>query len=641
MASRWLYFLILFWLFVVLAFYYIPHKPFTFVNLQALGKALSALAGGTITFALGTGIGFLIAGKFPLEPLQKFVWSAAIGLGLLSLLSLSLGTLGLLRPPVIWLLSLVGLLVLGPKLWRTLRELQFPNPRNRFESFLAFYILLSLGLSLFCALTPPIAWDSLVYHLTGPKFYLKEGRVYHPMDIPYLGFPQLVEMLFAWGMALTGERTAAVIHWLYGFLAAFIGFGFVESPYLVGALVFSAPTVFILSGWPYVDIALLVYTTLTFQAIEFYRETSSSKWLILAGIMAGFALSVKYTAVAALTAGFLLLFVINRKRGLLFFPAIALLVFSPWLVKNLLLTGNPFYPFFLRGIYWDEWRRWWFGRPWTGFACTAPLKLITAFWDATVWGVEGLKGYQASLGPLFLGLFPLLILPQKERLKVRDALIFFSVLYLFWLFGLAWSYLLMQGRLLLPAFGVLALAIAAGVKALDFLPPKPLNFSWLLRAVIVLVLILNLVEFSMDFLEISPFKVLVGLESEEEFLARRLGWYIKAVEFINRELPEKAKVLFLWEPRSYHCTRVCSPDSILDRFLHSLYLYGYDAEKLVSAWKGEGITHILLYRRGLEYLVEEGFDPIGPEELEVLSRLLDLCRKVEDFGGAYQLFALP
>lgn len=648
MSSRLLrlaLFLNLLWLFIVLAFYYVPHKPFTLANLQALGKALSALAGGIITFALGVGIGSLIMGRFPLETLQKFVWSAALGLGLLSFLSLGLGTVGLLRTPAIWLLSLAGLFVLGPKLCEILREFKFPRPQNRFESFLTFYLFLSLGLSLFYALTPPTAWDSLVYHLTGPRFYLKGGRIYHPMDIPYLGFPQLLEMLFAWGMALTGERTAAVLHWFYGVLAASVGFGFVKSPYLAGALVFSAPTALSLARLPYVDIALLVYVTLTFQALEFYRETGSLRWLILAGLMAGFALSVKYTAVAVLTAGFLLLFIVGRRRESFLFSAIALLLFSPWLIKNLVLTGNPFYPFFLKGIYWDEWRRWWFGRPWTGFARTAPLKLITAFWDATIWGVEGLKGYSASLGPLFLGLLPLLIackiLSQRERLRVRDALIFFSVLYLFWLFGLAWSYLLMQGRLLLPAFGVLALALAAGAKALDFLPPRPLNFGWLLRAIIVLVLVLNLVEFSTDFLKQAPFKVLLGLESEEEFLARHLGWYIKAVEFINRELPEEAKVLFLWEPRSYHCTRACLPDSILDRFLHSLYLYGYDAESLISAWKEEGITHLLLYRTGLDYFVEEGFDPIGPRELEVLSRLQSFCRKVKDFGGAYQLFALP
>ncbi|MCS7286396.1 MAG: glycosyltransferase family 39 protein [Anaerolineae bacterium] len=648
MASRRLYFALfmaLVWLFLVVALYYVPHKPFSPSNLKALGKALSALAGGLATLALGTGLGLLTTKFFPFEPAQRMVWSAALGMGLLSSGSMALGAVGLLRPTVVWPLTLLGLAATGPELVRALRKFKFPEPQNRFERFLAFYIFLSLGLSLLQALTPPSAWDSLVYHLTGPKFYLKEGKISHPLDLPYLGFPQLTEMLFTWAMALAGERTAAVIHWSYGLLAAFIGLGFSESPYLVGALVLSAPTVFILTSWPYVDIALLVYVTLTFQALEFYRERRSLRWLVLAGAMAGFALSVKYTAVAVLVAASFLLFIVNRRRECLLFPLIAFLLFSPWLIKNLALTGNPFYPFFLKGVYWDEYRRWWFGRPWTGFATTAPFKLVTALWDATIWGVEGLKGYQASLGPLFLGLFPLLagwkLVSQRERLIVRDALIFFSILYAFWLLGLAWSQLLVQGRLLLPAFGVLAIALSVGVRALEALPPRPVNLGWVFRAAIVLVLVFNLVEFSLGTIEVSPLRVIVGFEREEDFLARRLGWYIKAIEFINQDLPPGARVLFLWEPRSYHCQRDCLPDSILDRFSHSLYLHGYDAEALISAWRREGVTHLLLHRAGLNYIVEEGFDPIGPGELEVLGEVLRFCRKVKDFGGAYQLFELP
>jgi len=649
MLHRWLQFTLLLaflWLSLVLAFYYIPHKPFRLTNLLALSKAILALAGSMAVGALATGLGLFAFKMASIEPPAKLVWSAALGLGLLSLVGLGLGAFGLLKPVVLWPLTVIGLLAFGPELRRAFRGAKFPRPQNRFETFLALYLASSLILAFLYALTPPTAWDSLVYHLTGPKFYLRSGKIYHPLDLPYLGFPQLVEMLFTWGMALGGERAASVIHWLYGLLAASIGLGFSDCPYLVGALIFSAPTVFVLASWPYVDIALLVYVALAFQALEFYRETGSLKWLVLSGVMAGFALSAKYTAVIVPIAGFFVLLIASRQRKYaVLLPLVAFVLFSPWLIKNFALTGNPVYPFFLKGVYWDDWRKWWFGRPWTGFARTNPLKLVTAFWDATIWGIEGAKGYSASLGPLFLGLLPFLLtwkfMPKREQLRVRDALIFFSFPYAFWLFGLAWSYMLSQGRLLLPAFGVLALAISAGVKALEAFPPKPINLSWVVRGAIVLVLVLNLIEFSMDFLALSPLKVIAGLESESEFLARQLGWYIKAVEFINQELPEDAVVFFLWEPRSYHCLKACLPDSLLDHFLHSLYLYGYDAKALISAWREEGATHLLLYQIGLDYLVEEGFDPIGPKELEALREVLALCHKVKEFGKAYQLYELP
>jgi hypothetical protein len=215
----------LLWGFVVTAAYYVAHKPFTASNLVAMGQALAGLGGAALVMALGMGVGVLILQRFDLAPAERPVWAAGLGLGAISLVGLGLGAVGLLRPWLLWLLTVVGLAATARPLWQILRAAWADptwRPKSRFEQLLAGYCGVMLAVALVWALTPPAAWDSLVYHLTGPKLYLVAGRISHPLDLPYLGFPQLMEMLFTWGMGLAGERAAAPIHWFYGLMAVFL-----------------------------------------------------------------------------------------------------------------------------------------------------------------------------------------------------------------------------------------------------------------------------------------------------------------------------------------------------------------------------------------------------------------------------------
>jgi hypothetical protein len=154
------------------------------------------------------------------------------------------------------------------------------------------------------------------------------------------------------------------------------------------------------------------------------------------------------------------------------------------------------------------------------------------------------------------------------------------------------------------------------------------------------VLVLTLVGACLSAVQQQPLKVIVGFESREDFLARRLGWYWIAVDTLNRELPSDAVVLFLWEPRSYHCAVDCWPDALLDRFAHTVYLHG-SADAIASAWRAEGVTHVLLHRAGLDFVLEDRFDPVTEGDLQVLDELrAHHLAPVADFGSAYELYRL-
>jgi hypothetical protein len=333
-------------------------------------------------------------------------------------------------------------------------------------------------------------------------------------------------------------------------------------------------------------------------------------------------------------------------RSSLLLCGVALAIWSPWLFKNLLLTGNPTYPFFFAGIYWDDWRAWWYDRPGTGLAPTAAWKLLTAPWDVTIWGVEGAAGYAATIGPLFLAPLPFLIvlwrrLQPAQRRWLGAALAFCAVLYAFWLWGVARTALLAQTRLLFPAFGLLALVVSAAVEGLRSLPRRPLDLGWLARAVVVGVLALTLLGTLLSTAQERPLDVLLGFESRPEFLTRHLGWYYAAVEHINRELPTHAIVLFLWEPRSYHCQIECWPDALLDRWLHTTHVYGYDPAAIADAWRMEGVTHLLFYRQGYQVVRQAGFDPLTEADLAALEELqAHHLQQVQHFGDVYTLYRL-
>jgi hypothetical protein len=113
------------------------------------------------------------------------------------------------------------------------------------------------------------------------------------------------------------------------------------------------------------------------------------------------------------------------------------------------------------------------------------------------------------------------------------------------------------------------------------------------------------------------------------------------VEYLNKRLPDSSIVLFLWEPRSYHCTADCRPDGLLDRWLHAIHLHGHDSAAIASAWRAEGVTHVLLHRTGLDHIVDRGFDPVTPEDLKVLDELeASHLRLLRSFASTYELYRL-
>jgi len=242
--------------------------------------------------------------------------------------------------------------------------------------------------------------------------------------------------------------------------------------------------------------------------------------------------------------------------------------------------------------------------------------------------------------PLLIGY--VLFRPGGSRPAAFNALIFFAfVQYVFWTMGVVASASLWQSRLLLPALVALCPTMAWVLEDLARYDRPRFSLQRQLFLVIGLVLLLGLAIRFAGSLPQQPWTYLLGNESTEANLQRRLGLHYQAIEAVN-QLPEGAVVTFLWEPRSYYCERECLPDSILDKFGHLTYKYG-DAEAIAQAWHNQGITHVLLFQTGLDLVLAANTmtDEPLPEPAALTALREDHLELVETVGkDVYQLFAL-
>ncbi|MGC9335829.1 MAG: hypothetical protein ACP5JJ_16920, partial [Anaerolineae bacterium] len=275
--------LVIVWLFAVVAAYFWAHKPFDTQILNGVGRSLFSIAGWLGLTWLGAALGRRAVGRLLNDELPgtRLALSAGLGLGLISLLMLGLGLVGLLRPLAGWGLVLILGLALWPGLRLSLNDLkavQLPWPETGFQRWVAIYAVISLSLTLLTALAPPTGWDTLVYHLTGPRLFLEAGEIVHPIDLPYLGFPQLAEMQFMLGLLLVGERVAPLLHFGYGLMALTITISLARRAFgkdvawYAAALLLSVPTLFSLMTRAYVDATLLFYATAAVYSFHRWRE---------------------------------------------------------------------------------------------------------------------------------------------------------------------------------------------------------------------------------------------------------------------------------------------------------------------------------------------------------------------------------
>ena len=229
--------------------------------------------------------------------------------------------------------------------------------------FVAAYVLHVLWIILLASV-PPVSRDALTHHLAVPKLWVESGGIHERPDIVFSYYPQLLDVFYMLPVALGHDIAAKYLHFLFALLTALLIFLFVRRRIgpswaaLGGLLFLTLPLIVKLSVTVYVDLGLVFFTTAAlFSVATWLEDTGRTRWLVLAGVCSGLALATKYNALVSFLVLSLLLpfFYLYRREdqhaeqlnavkfGVLF-VALSMLVFSPWLIRNYSLTGNPLYP---------------------------------------------------------------------------------------------------------------------------------------------------------------------------------------------------------------------------------------------------------------------------------------------------------
>ncbi len=353
---------------------------------------------GSVALAVilaATGLGSWIAWGLRLDreqPRHFLLISAGLGLGALSLLTLGLGSLGMMNRAA-WFFVLLLSAVSG--VWRIRRSLQHRNspsqvapgerdgdirPTSDLKMRWLWLGIIGFGAMavLAGAMPPGILWpaegngyDVLEYHLGAPREYFEAGRIaYLPHNI-YSNFPFNVEMFYLLSMILHGDAIAAVftaklLNVLLAVLAVtgvwLCGREFGRGSGIVaGLLAASCPFLTYLCGVAYVENGMVLFSSLALVAVlrlewEKGKCGAALKWAVAGGLLCGLACGCKYTAMPAVFAPLAIAtgWMAFRARPILsrpirwFLPMAFVLAaavsFAPWLVKNAIWTGNPVFP---------------------------------------------------------------------------------------------------------------------------------------------------------------------------------------------------------------------------------------------------------------------------------------------------------
>lgn len=548
-----------------------------------------------------------------LNAFESLAFSYALGLAVVGYASWTLAAVQLFRPGAVFALSAAAAAAAAwfnrelfrepPALLRDARQLLKGSAWN---IPLAACTLGVLGLIMFYALGPEIFYDTLVYHLGLPNIYRLEGGFTATPTNLYSGIPNHLQMVYGWVLFFHDETLAKMVHWscMAGFLAAALGFGLRAKKPLIGwlgaFLFMTSPVAAFNALRAAVDVGASFATICAAYAaaLWIFNEDRRAEWDGLwpvSAVCAGMTMGMKYTN-GPLFAAFGLTFLALKveKRRIWIYLGICLASLAPWGLRNLVLYGNPIFPYLhevfqpaaefparWRALNADAW-----GRDWSVILQTA-LDTKRALLHPWYLSMEGVTEFDL-LGCTYLALLPLIFVVKSATRRETSLWIgYFLGLWLLW-----WPFTAMP-RFFLPGMAVLSLFIGAALSAM----PDAVMRSALI-AVLVSVGLNNFVHVNRSIEQSGYWNYLFGKMSKAEYLSKaRVTYpapYYKAARWIDANTPPDARILIFGGGRSYYLNRRLLTNSNVDvRLFPTLLMRAKDADALYADLKARGVTHLM------------------------------------------------
>lgn len=520
----------------------------------------------------------------------RTVAGLALGAGALAMVAALLAAFGLLRPLPLGLVLVASALAGARHLARESPSLGLPAAPG-----LAAVALIGVGLltALAVGVDSPF-YDQLNYHLAFPAQWL---RAHHLVTFPrhdYSFLPATMGLLYTYALGALPVWAAQALHLWMGALAA-LGAAVLAGGGRAGwwaAAVFAAtPAVMLSATWAASDLAPVAFGmaawVLVVAALEGGARGRVAPWAC-AGALIGLAVGAKL--LVSLTLAVPLGVVVLASTAPASWPGLrgrlaraglltgaALVTFSPWAIRNLIATGNPFYPVGTSSAVAG------------GLPAEAPgaAAWLVARLHAFLLGTFAPRGAAGDIGPVYLLVAALVLVGAAVWPRRRTNLVLAGL----GLGILGWSFLPPLGRYLLVPLALLAALAGAAWDATLTVVTRPLRMA--ATALLAFAMAWGATR-GVSTEVLARVACALGLEDARAFREASVN-YLAAATFIDHNLPPHARVLLVAEARTLYIDRdVVAEDPFQRPFLTDLAERSPDAAAMARSLARDGVTHLLI-----------------------------------------------
>ncbi len=622
-------------------------------------------AAAVVLAALGIGVRVLRRWQQgSIDEWERAAFSIGLGLGMVSLTVLVLGSMRLAYPATGYAIIGASLLVGWRELYGIIRSLirkTFGFARSVpgmgiAEKVLLAYLILAAVVNLVAALAPPSGSDEMIYHFALPKLFLQSHETGYIPSNRYCMVPLGMEMIWLLSMMLFSATAAQVVNWAIGLTLGLVIYG-VGKRYagqrealLAVALYYSITAVAYLSASGKPEMGGALFLTLSVVALMKWCEQRTWPSLVLAGVFAGFFASTKLPNLLVVCFLGLVVILCSQKgspflrkiyRGAVFM-VIATVLVGVWFLRSWLLTGNPVYPY-LPTVFG--------GRDLINIRATvqaskgeanaitsmgdpiltpkaflkirSPLEFVASPWLLSTGGKRlhaKLGDYRGFPGPMFLIFLPVVLLGFR---RFPPAIRFLLVTLLFLYAGWFLSYSMLRNLIAVLAL----LSVPTAIVFVRTCQDMPVG-RWVIIASFGGWLAFSFASAVVDARRAVP--AVSGAMTKENWLAWRLALpdrrmpIYPAYRYMNAHLPDHSKVL-LWETCGFYLDR---PYLRCWEFMYGLA----DGAKLRSETQvlGElqrhGITHVAFSHDPFQLWLRTAIEQTGPLERLYEDDRITVCR---------------
>jgi hypothetical protein len=572
--------------------------------------------------------------------------------------------------------------------------------KNALKYFLCGLLAALIAAVVVLSCVPPVSRDALTHHLAIPKLYLKHGGMYEIPNLIFSYYPMNLDLLYIVPLSRGNDILPKFIHFAFGLLTAGLIYRYLVRRTdrlcaLAGVLLFlSVPVIMKLSITVYVDLGLVFFSTAALiNFLKWIENAFKPKYLIIAAVWCGLALGTKYNGLILLCLlplfvafGYSLLTRTETDKAQVDRPSsgdtlkttftaigyatvfvlIAVLIYSPWAIRNFVWTSNPIYPLY------DSWFRHVAKEP-DGHSLEDvgdhkaatyarsrglgnPFVIRKLIYQENGWQIAAVpvriffqgqdnnpQYFDGRLNPylFFLPIFAFIFSGREKPVVRREQQFFIAFAVLFLLFAffqrdLRIRYIapMIPPLVILSVFGLKGLLDAVRIKWTG-------NISRIAAVVVVAGVVLlgsgNVMYTWHLFQRIDPFSYLSGRVAREAYIEKYRPEFA-ALQFANKNLADNAKIfcLFLGN-RSYYSDR----EMLFGDFeFEGMVKKAGSAESIVAELDKSSITHVLVKYDILNSWAGIRFNAAEKKTITALFKThADLVFKSSGYG-LYQLASL-